>query len=180
MIAFIDDREVVQKILAHLNLPTRPLPLLPARRPVEPELPFGPSTVELPAAFDEWLDEPPDASRLPAWMKATHEMPAQGRARGSADFDHIDEPVDVSRLPAWMRAAAPRRRARPPRWSSRMARRSAVEHGFWPDEPVDLGRLPNWMRTGNFWGPAPPDWDGVDAPSPGAEAFVDPIYDEPA
>jgi hypothetical protein len=35
------------------------------------------------------------------------------------------------------------------------------------------------MKAGSFFGPAPPDWDAVDAPSPGAEAFVDPIYEEP-
>ena len=77
-------------------------------------------------------------------------------------------------------AELPHLRSRPSQWSKRRTRRTAVEHGFWPDESVDLNRLPTWMRTGSFWGPAPPDWDGVDAPSPGAEAFVDPIYDEPA
>jgi hypothetical protein len=75
---------------------------------------------------------------------------------------------------------APRReRARRPKWRRQRTKRSASEQGFWPDEEVDVSRLPRWMRTGSFWGPAPPNWDGIDAPSPGAEAFVDPIYEEP-
>jgi hypothetical protein len=182
VIALIEDREVVKKILAHLKLPTEPLPLLPARRMDEPELPFGPVRFEpdVLRAFNEWPDEPVGVELLPAWMR---ESPARAglRAHGPADFDDVDEAVNVSRLPPWMRSApAPRRAgARRPKWRPQRTRRSASEQGFWPDEDVDVSRLPQWMRTGSFWGPAPPNWDGIDAPSPGAEAFVDPIYEEP-
>ena len=40
VIATIDDHDVIVKILSHLELPTAPLPIMPARGPPQPELAF--------------------------------------------------------------------------------------------------------------------------------------------
>jgi hypothetical protein len=58
----------------------------------------------------------------------------------------------------------------------RALRRRAAE---WLDEVVPVERLPPWMRQGCWVGPAPSNLDCIDAPS-GAEAFMDPNYEEPA
>ena len=49
VLAFITDPRVLEKILAHLGLPTAPPPIAPARLPLEVDLPL-----------DEEDEEPPD------------------------------------------------------------------------------------------------------------------------
>ena len=61
-----------------------------------------------------------------------------------------------------------------------------------PREDQAPGLAPSWdaneledavvideLREGGWQGPAPPEWDRIDAPAPGAEAFVDEVYEEP-
>jgi hypothetical protein len=56
VIAFITDPPVVQRILAHLDLPTTPPPIAPAR---------GPPQTELDGRLDDSCADPP-ASDWPA------------------------------------------------------------------------------------------------------------------
>jgi hypothetical protein len=62
VLAFLTDPTVVQKILAHLGLPTTPPPVAPARLPAQEEL--------LPDAAGDDASQDPDDHRSPETASA--------------------------------------------------------------------------------------------------------------
>lgn len=58
IIAFILDRPVIERILTHLELPTEPPAVLPARSPPQYEIPLGQDVNQDPGSDqgDQWPD----------------------------------------------------------------------------------------------------------------------------